>query len=97
MPDNVKVWTGHDYPHSDRNAVSCLTVREHREKNSYVKDGITEQDFVIMRHKRDEILAEPKLIHQSLQVNIRAGQLPVPSELGQRLLHLPLKLQGVNW
>jgi glyoxylase-like metal-dependent hydrolase (beta-lactamase superfamily II) len=98
LPDHVKVWTGHDYPPNERNdPVSCLSVREHREQNSYVKDGITEEEFVIMRHKRDEKLAEPRLLHQSLQITIRAGRLPNPSELGQRLLHLPLKLRGVTW
>ncbi|KAJ6190396.1 hypothetical protein N7519_000417 [Penicillium mononematosum] len=60
------------------------------------QDGVTpclgEEEFVALRKERDAGLAEPKLLHQSLQINIRAGRLPSPTKFGQRLLHLPLKL-----
>jgi len=60
-------------------------------------DSISEEQFVAMRKERDASLKEPRLIHQSLQLNIRGGRLPEPTESGQRLLHLPLKLGGVSW
>lgn len=74
-----------------------MTVKEHRELNKHVADHISEDDFVAMRRERDASLAEPRLLHQSLQVNIRAGRLPKRSEVGYRLLHLPLKIGGKEW
>ncbi|KAJ5221149.1 metallo-beta-lactamase domain protein [Penicillium citrinum] len=95
--DEVKIWHGHDYPPNGREPVSFLTVGEHRRLNRHVMDSISEEQFVAMRKERDASLKEPRLIHQSLQVNIRGGRLPEPTESGQRLLHLPLKLGGVSW
>jgi hypothetical protein len=73
-----------------------MTVHQHRQQNRHLMDGINEKEFVALREKRDATLAAPKLIHQSLQVNIRAGHLPSPNESGHRLLHLPLKLDDVK-
>lgn len=78
----------------------------HRERNRYLKDGVSEMEFVAMRVKRDQELAEPRLLHPSLQTNIRGGRLPRPLPTGgrgggggggYRLLHLPLKLGGKEW
>lgn len=94
LPDEAKIWTGHDYPPEDRKEpVPCLTVREHRERNKHLRDGITEEEFVKARQERDRNLAAPRLLHQSLQVNIRAGKLPGENESGLRLLHLPVKIK----
>ncbi len=62
--------------------------------NKHLKAGTSETDFVAWRAERDAALAEPKLIHQALQVNIRAGSLPRDG-----LLHVPVKLQvaGDAW
>ena len=62
--------------------------------NKHLKAGTSEPDFVAWRAERDAGLAEPKLIHQALQVNIRAGNLPRDG-----LLHVPVKLQvaGNAW
>jgi hypothetical protein len=69
-----------------------MTVQDHRELNKHLKDGISEEQFVALRQERDAGLAAPKLLHQSLQVNIRAGRLPEPTSTGLRLLHIPLKI-----
>lgn len=74
-----------------------MSVKDHKELNRHLKDGIDEEDFVALRQERDALLAAPRLLHQSLQINIRGGQLPEATEGGHRLLHLPLKLEGVNW
>lgn len=74
-----------------------MTVREHKELNKHLKDDVAEDDFVAMRRERDAQLGEPRLLHQSLQVNIRAGRLPGSTPFGQRLLHLPLKLKVKEW
>ncbi|KAF4986990.1 hypothetical protein FDECE_15655 [Fusarium decemcellulare] len=98
MPGHTKIWTGHDYPSAARAApVPWMTVQQHREMNKHVKDGITEDEFVALRNERDANLAAPRLLHQSLQVNIRAGQLPKPNEAGHRMLHLPLKMKVEEW
>jgi glyoxylase-like metal-dependent hydrolase (beta-lactamase superfamily II) len=95
LSDNVKIWTGHDYPPQGRSdPVPWMSVQDHKKLNKHFKDGINEEEFVALRKERDAGLAEPKLLHQSLQINIRAGRLPSPTKFGQRLLHLPLKLTG---
>ncbi|OAA41297.1 metallo-beta-lactamase domain protein [Metarhizium rileyi] len=89
----VKIWTGHDYPPEarDGHAVSAMTVGQHREQNKHLKDGTSEREFVAWRTERDATLKEPRLIHYALQMNIRAGRLPKPTPMGDRLLHVPLK------
>lgn len=73
-----------------------MSVREQKEQNKHLKEAITEEEFVSMRMERDETLAQPRLLHPSLQINIRAGRLPVTRE-GRRMLHLPLRLGGLEW
>lgn len=97
LPGHTRVWSGHDYPPEGREAMSSMTVQEHREQNKHLMDGTSEEEFVKMRNTRDAALAAPKLLHQSLQVNIRGGNLPKPDEDGQRTLHLPLKLDKLSW
>lgn len=98
LPDHVKIWTGHDYPPPERSdPVPWLSVQEHRSRNKHLMEGSTETVFVALRHDRDTKLAEPKLLHQSLQINIRAGRLPKTSQTAQRMLHLPLKLHCPAW
>ncbi|RDW66844.1 putative metallo-beta-lactamase protein [Coleophoma crateriformis] len=98
LPDHVKIWTGHDYPPEERGTpVPWMTVHDHKKNNRHLEDGITEEEFVAMRRERDAKLGEPRLLHQSLQVNIRAGHRPKPTISGQSLLRLPLKLKGVEW
>jgi hypothetical protein len=63
--------------------------------NKHLKDGTREEEFVEMRRKRDETLAAPRLIHPSLQVNIRGGKQPAPLASGYRMVHLPLT--GPSW
>ncbi|TKX18720.1 hypothetical protein C1H76_9510 [Elsinoe australis] len=99
LPDHFKLYTGHDYPPADRPLTdeSCKelpysTVKEQKERNKHVKSGTKEQDFVKWRQERDASLAEPRLINQALQWNIRAGRLPTPTAGGERFLRLPLRL-----
>ena len=66
-------------------------------QNKHLRDVVSEEEFVQLRTERDASLKEPRLLHQSLQVNIRAGRLPSVKESGYRLLHLPLKLDGLEW
>ncbi|KAG9251620.1 beta-lactamase-like protein [Emericellopsis atlantica] len=98
LPDETKVWVGHDYPPDGRRApVPFVTVKQHREENKHLKDGTHEAEFVETRRKRDATLAAPRLIHPSLQMNIRGGRLPAPTASGLRMVHLPLQVPDSPW
>ncbi|KAJ6439280.1 metallo-beta-lactamase domain-containingprotein [Purpureocillium lavendulum] len=91
-PEQYKIWTGHDYPPDTRGGPKAfMTVGEQRASNKHLKDGVAQDEFVAWRTERDATLSEPRLIHQALQVNIRAGQLPQATAGGDRLLHVPIK------
>jgi hypothetical protein len=98
LPNHVKVWIGHDYPvEGERGPEPWTTVGEHRARNKHIRDGVSEDEFVQMRSERDKSLGAPRLIHESLQVNIRAGQLPKVDEAGMRAFKAPVKVQGGGW
>lgn len=93
LPDETRVFLCHDYKAPGReDFVWETTIGTQRRGNIHVHDGITEDDFVAMRAKRDATLGMPRLILPSLQVNIRAGHLPEPESNGTRYLKLPLNL-----
>ncbi|KAL4789356.1 beta-lactamase-like protein [Aspergillus venezuelensis] len=94
LPDHVRVWVGHDYPSGNREPVPYMTVAEHKRENKHLKEGVSEKEFVKMRTERDGSLAAPKLLHPSLQINIRGGKLPRETGSGLSMVHLPLKVQG---
>ncbi|KAH0275159.1 putative metallo-beta-lactamase domain protein, partial [Aureobasidium melanogenum] len=98
LPEHARIWTGHDYSTEEcEEAVPFMSVHDHRKGNKHLRDGLTEEKFVALRTQRDATLAAPKLLHPSLQMNIRAGRLPKATALGERFLHLPLKLGGIEW
>lgn len=102
LPDSTKIWTGHDYPPPGRETpVPWLSVAEHRKQNKHLMGDVSAEEFVRVRQERDKQLAEPKLLHQSLQTNIRGGRLPLPMvESGgkeYRFLRVPLKVKGDLW
>jgi glyoxylase-like metal-dependent hydrolase (beta-lactamase superfamily II) len=89
-PDETKLYMCHDYPPSDRPIAFCTTVGAEKRLNIHVHEGITEEQFVQMRNKRDATLDMPNLILPSIQVNIRAGHLPEPESNGKSYLKIPL-------
>ncbi|MGE0046093.1 MAG: MBL fold metallo-hydrolase [Hyphomonadaceae bacterium] len=91
LPPETRLFMCHDYkaPGRDRFAWET-TVGEERASNIHVREGVSEDDFVAMREARDKTLAMPQLILPSIQVNIRAGDLPPPEENGVRYLKLPV-------
>jgi glyoxylase-like metal-dependent hydrolase (beta-lactamase superfamily II) len=90
LPPATRLFMCHDYPPQGRDPRWETTVAEQRASNIHVRDGISQDDFVAMRTKRDATLAMPTLILPSIQVNIRAGELPPPEDNGVRYLKLPL-------
>ena len=90
LPPEMRLFMCHDYGPNGRDIRWETTVAEQRAHNIHVRDGITEDEFVQMREARDATLAMPRLIIPSLQVNMRAGELPPPDETGKRFLKVPI-------
>jgi len=90
LPDDTRLFMCHDYPPEGREPAWETTVGAQREHNIHMHDGVTEDEFVAMRRLRDATLAMPTLILPSVQVNIRAGQLPPAESNGVRYLKIPL-------
>lgn len=87
----TRLFMCHDYKAPGRDDYRFeTTVAEERAHNVHVHEGISEEDFVAMRSKRDATLGMPTLILPSVQVNMRAGQLPPAEENGTRYLKIPL-------
>ncbi|MET0547416.1 MAG: MBL fold metallo-hydrolase [Caulobacterales bacterium] len=95
LPPETRVFLCHDYLPAGRTAyVWETTIGEQRANNIHIHDGVSESDFVAMRKARDKTLEMPVLILPSIQVNVRAGQLPAPEDNGVRYLKIPLDALG---
>lgn len=90
LPDETRMFMCHDYMPGGRDLRWETSVGEQKNSNIHIKSGTQEAEFVKMRTERDAQLPVPKLILPSLQVNIRAGQLPEAEESGTRFIKLPL-------
>ena len=91
LPDETRVFLNHDYlPEGRESYVWETTIGEQKRWNIHVHEGISEDEFVAMRTKRDATLAMPKLIIPSVQVNMRAGELPPPESNGVRYIKVPV-------
>ncbi|WP_374466472.1 MBL fold metallo-hydrolase [Ferrovibrio sp.] len=91
LPPETRLFMCHDYKAPGRDEYRWeTTVAEERATNIHVRDGISEDEFVAMRTKRDATLDMPRLILPSVQVNMRAGHMPPPEANGVRYLKLPV-------
>jgi len=90
LPPETRLFMCHDYPPSGRKPAWETTVAEEMKKNIQIHDGISEDQFVEMRSRRDATLEMPTLILPSIQINIRAGELPNPENNGVSYLKIPL-------
>ena len=93
LPDETRLFTGHDYQPGGRPVAWESTVARQKAENAHVF-GQDEASFVKLRTERDRTLPMPKLILQSLQVNIAGGRLPEPEGNGRRYLKIPLNALG---
>lgn len=96
LPDETRVFVGHDYQPGGREVAWETTVGEEKRNNIQLKPGTTEADFVAFRTARDKQLAAPKLLFQSVQVNIDAGQLPKPNQECKRYLRIPINVFNIQ-
>jgi len=91
LPDDTRLFMCHDYKAPGREEFAWETsVAEQRARNIHINDGVSRDEFVRMREERDSQLGMPKLILPSLQVNLRAGDLPEPEDNNIRYLKIPL-------
>jgi glyoxylase-like metal-dependent hydrolase (beta-lactamase superfamily II) len=91
FPDDTRMFLCHDYKAPGRDEyVWETTIGEQKRSNIHVKDGTSREDFIKMRTERDATLAMPKLILPSVQVNMRAGDMPPPEDNGIRYMKVPI-------
>ncbi|MDB2391085.1 MBL fold metallo-hydrolase [Alphaproteobacteria bacterium] len=90
LPDDTRVFVCHDYQPGGRDVAWETTIKEQRESNIHIKDGISEDAFVEKREARDATLNMPKLIMPSIQVNMRAGHMPDAEDNGDIYFKVPV-------
>ena len=90
LPAETQLFICHDYAPGGRDYAWETTVAEERERNIHARDGVSEDEFVVMRTERDKTLEMPTLLFPSVQVNMRAGELPPEEDNGIAYLKLPL-------
>jgi glyoxylase-like metal-dependent hydrolase (beta-lactamase superfamily II) len=97
LPDETRVFTGHDYQPGGRAPLWESTVGDQRRLNRHLV-GKSAAEFIALREAHDRTLPMPKLILHALQVNVRGGRLPEPEDNGRRYLKFPLDaLAGAAW
>lgn len=92
LPDETRVFVGHDYQPENRPVAWETTIGRSKRENPQLRQDTTEEEFVAMRNARDAKLAAPKLLFQSVQVNIDAGKLPSPEQNHIRYLRIPVNV-----
>lgn len=90
LPDETRLFTGHDYMPEGREPRWESTVAEQKKFNKHVGGGCPKEKYVKLREARDKTLPLPKLILHALQVNIRGGRLPPPEDDGRSYLKIPI-------
>jgi glyoxylase-like metal-dependent hydrolase (beta-lactamase superfamily II) len=98
LPDDTRIFTGHDYQPGGRKPLWASTVVEQKAKNTHMSKCGKKDEFVKVREARDRTLSMPKLILHALQININGGRLPEPEANGRRYLKFPLDaLRAAAW
>jgi glyoxylase-like metal-dependent hydrolase (beta-lactamase superfamily II) len=97
LPDETRLFTGHDYQPGGRKPQWESSVGEQKQNNIHIA-GKNEESYVSLREARDSEMEMPRLILHALQVNVRGGRLPEPESNGARYLKIPLNaLEGARW
>ena len=90
LPDDTRIFVGHDYAPGGREHAWETTVADEKASNKHVHEGVSEDDYVQWREERDSTLDLPRLILPSLQVNLRNGQFPPAENNGVSYIKIPL-------
>jgi glyoxylase-like metal-dependent hydrolase (beta-lactamase superfamily II) len=98
LPDETRIFVGHDYQPNGRDPMWESTVGEQRSRNSHICRCQSAEEFIALRQARDQTLPLPKLILPALQINLNGGRLPEPESNGTRYLKIPLNaLSKATW
>ena len=89
LPDQIRLFMCHDYGPNGRDIQWETTVGAEKQHNIHVGGGVTKAEFVRLRTERDATLSMPRLIIPSLQVNMRAGEVPKDRD-GRAMLKVPV-------
>jgi glyoxylase-like metal-dependent hydrolase (beta-lactamase superfamily II) len=92
LPDDTRVFVGHDYQPGGRELRWVTSLADQKANNKQLPADRSEKDFVEARSGRDATLSTPKLLFQSVQVNIDAGALPKPTDGEKRFLKIPVNV-----
>lgn len=91
LPDDTRLFVGHDYGATGRDAPEWeATVADHKAHNIHVSDGTEKAAYIKTRMDRDATLSLPQRMLAALQINLRAGQLPVAEDDGAAYLKIPV-------
>ena len=91
LPESTRLFLCHDYKAPGRDEFRWeSSVREQKTENIHLKNGVSRDEFIAFRNKRDSGLGMPALIIPSIQVNMRAGELPEPEDNGTTYLKVPV-------
>lgn len=88
LPDEMRLFMCHDYGPNGREIAWETTVSEQKQRNIHVGNGTSRDEFIELREARDATLSVPRLIIPSVQVNMRAGE--IPEEDGAPMLRVPI-------
>lgn len=93
LPENTRLFMCHDYLAPGREEYLWeTTVADERAHNVHIGNGVSEDEFAEYRERRDKTLSLPKLMLPSVQVNMRAGEMPPPEDNGKHYLKIPINL-----
>ena len=92
LPDDTRVFVGHDYQPGGREVRYETTIAAQKAHNVQLPADRSEEEFVAFRTRRDAALNAPRLLFQSIQVNVDAGRLPDPSRNARRYLKIPINV-----
>jgi len=90
LPQNTKIFLGHDYPENGSEPTFCITVAEQKLNNILINDNISKENYVETRNKRDAGKAVPRLLYPSIQVNLRAGKIGNRESNGKNYIKIPI-------
>eukprot|EP00916_Digyalum_oweni_P004116 GHVL01007300.1.p1 GENE.GHVL01007300.1~~GHVL01007300.1.p1 ORF type:complete len:294 (+),score=56.38 GHVL01007300.1:36-884(+) len=90
LPDKTRIFVGHDYPKESEQEQFLSTVKEQKEKNIFINKNIPKEEYIKSRIKRDKTLSVPKLLLPSIQINMRAGKLPISENNNVGYIKIPL-------
>ncbi|HEU4732954.1 MAG TPA: MBL fold metallo-hydrolase [Kofleriaceae bacterium] len=90
LPDDTRVFPGHDYQPGGRPVAWETTIGRSKRENPQLRATTTKAEFVALRTARDRTLQPPRLLYPSVQINLEAGRLPLPHANGRRYLTIPI-------